>query len=1460
MESHLMKKQLSVFRFSFLLCLLACLSSRTAKAQSYNITDLGSLLGTNSYAYGINNQGQVVGYWTETNGARAFLYSGGTVTDLGSLGGTNQYALSINSAGQIVGFASVTNGIRAFLYNNGALTNLGSMGGLNSYAYGINDLGQIVGFIDTTNGARAYFYGNGNATNLGTLGGTNSYAFGVNNSNLVVGSSLTESAATHAFLWQNGGLTNLNALISSNAGWVLNDARGINNAGKIVGWGVTNSQEQAFLYNAGQVTKIGMLPGATNSFAFGINNSNQVVGASTLSNSTSRAFVWLNGTLTDLNSLLPAGFNWDLREARGINDKGQIVGWGVTNGQEHAFILSPNTPPTVTLTNPVNSAVFAAPATITLGANASDVDGVVSKVEFFQGNTKLGESANVPYQLNWTGVQSGTYALLATATDNSGATNVSSAVNVTVAVAPTITSQPQSQRIVTSSNVTFSVTASGATPLAYQWRFNGVNIAGATGTNYSITNVQTVHGGNYSVVVTNIAGTVTSSSALLTVTVDPGNIGKGDWIYFLSDATNHLGQNVTNVTDVASLMNYERLQGMQFLIVKCGDGGTFWGQFDASLVSQAHSAGLKIFAYGRVYGTNVSGEIAVATNALALGADGFVIDAEIEYESQNLANNNAVAAQYCQGIRSVYPNAFLAYSPFVYISSHGTFPYVTFGTNCDAVMPQCYWKSFGITASNMVSVLNSEWSSWQNSLTGSSVNAIKPIAPVAQGWSVAVTNPTTGTEIADFINRLKSTSTPATSGGYKGVSFWRADLHSPDMWDRIRSSSIGNPTGAPLITSQPESQTVTNGLAAIFSVTASGIAPLNYQWRFKGANISGATQTSYSITNVQSANVGVYSVIVSNASGVVLSSDALLSVPSCILWLETFESGLGNWTTVSAASALTNSTAQNHTSGGTNSAKMGSTLNKMYRNIGLEIAGNAKTTFWIYDSGNPTNRVLGEVRSYTGTGYGSGSLQQIFSIGAYRVAFPTGTGNLATESYDSNKYQGRVNAGSDSGFFNLNATNAPSRSIGWHKFEIERLSDNTTINFYVDGILGRTITNATAATWDSVAIGSVAAGSSIGDAWFDDIKIEYFGVPVISSQPIDKTVVAGTNVTFSVTASGNVTGYQWRFNGANISGATASSVTINNVQSINAGDYTVVVQNGVGSTVSATATLTIFYPPTILTQPVNQTGNTGGSVTFRVVPGGTLPFTYQWKKNGIALTNSSSVLNATTDQLTITNLSQLDEGGYSVTVTNPAGTITSTTALLSVNTGVIFSDNFEGGLTYWSTVPGATSLVLSSSKGNPVNGSKTAYETNSLNKMYHNLGVEISGRSRATFWIYNANGATTTRSFGEVRGFTGSGLNSGSLQQVLAVGNYTVPFDTDTGTLVGEDAIPSLYQARVYSGMSSGWFNLNAPEAPGWTAGWHQFSIEKSADGTVAHIFLAGIYGRTKNHVTPATWDGVEIG
>jgi hypothetical protein len=353
--------------------------------------------------------------------------------------------------------------------------------------------------------------------------------------------------------------------------------------------------------------------------------------------------------------------------------------------------------------------------------------------------------------------------------------------------------------------------------------------------------------------------------------VDPNNLRKGDWIYFLSDATNKLGGNVLSVTNAASLFAYEKSQGMDYIVIKAGTGSTNFPsagnpQFTASLVTAAHNAGLKIFAYDRSYGTDIPGEIALATNCLNLGADGFVIDAEAEWEG--LANNATAATNLLRGIKNVFPNRFLGHSPFMYISFHSSFPYKQFGLFCDAVMPQAYWHEFGITASACVTDMNNEWNNWQNSLTGSWTNAIKPIAPIGQGW-----NGVTSAEITSFYNSVKNIANPATKGGYKSVSFWRADLHTADMWTSIGGNSIGvAPTNAPVISNVAAGNLAADRATITWTTDISSDSVVEFGLTVSyGASVTNTTQVanhSVDVTGLTATTLYHYRVKSKNAAGI----------------------------------------------------------------------------------------------------------------------------------------------------------------------------------------------------------------------------------------------------------------------------------------------------------------------------------------------------------------------------------------------------------------------------------------------------------------------------------------------------------------------------------------------------------------------------------------------------------------
>lgn len=208
---------------------------------------LGPLGVTNpaSYAYGINNTGQVI----VDRGGSAFVYSNGQLTELGTLGGFPSYAYGINDAGQVTGyFGTSTGATHASLYRDGQVLDLGTLGGMSSSGQAISNAGQVTGYSETSNGAtHAFVYlGNGEITDLGTLPGLpNSYGFGVNDVGEVVGYSESSDpcCVDRAFLYRNGQMLDLNDLIDPALQITLSQARAINNRGQIV----ANAGDRAYL-------------------------------------------------------------------------------------------------------------------------------------------------------------------------------------------------------------------------------------------------------------------------------------------------------------------------------------------------------------------------------------------------------------------------------------------------------------------------------------------------------------------------------------------------------------------------------------------------------------------------------------------------------------------------------------------------------------------------------------------------------------------------------------------------------------------------------------------------------------------------------------------------------------------------------------------------------------------------------------------------------------------------------------------------------------------------------------------------------------------------------------------------------------------------------------------------------------------------------------------------------------
>jgi Divergent InlB B-repeat domain/Immunoglobulin domain/Bacterial Ig domain len=177
--------------------------------------------------------------------------------------------------------------------------------------------------------------------------------------------------------------------------------------------------------------------------------------------------------------------------------------------------------------------------------------------------------------------------------------------------------------------------------------------------------------------------------------------------------------------------------------------------------------------------------------------------------------------------------------------------------------------------------------------------------------------------------------------------------------------------------------------------------------------------------------------------------------------------------------------------------------------------------------------------------------------------------------------------------------------------------------------------------------------------------------PAITLQPVGKSVGQGSNVTFTVAATGTAPlAYLWKQNGGEFDpGATNASLTLTNVTTANAGDYTVDVSNPAATVTSTNATLTVVVPPTIESQPSVPPANLGDLVQFIAVldPGTTAdsvhPVTYQWRKNGVNL-GAPIVSTDTSSEYDIASAKLTDAGSYTVVARNFAGSITSAPAVL----------------------------------------------------------------------------------------------------------------------------------------------------------------------------------------------------
>ena len=370
-------------------------------AIRYTVKDLGTLKGgAFSQATFVNNFGLAVGLSATADGTQhAFLDYKGLKFDIGKrgLGGPNNGAFGVNDWGQVSGqaessatdpnnenFCDYGTGLKClpFLWEFGVMTPLPTLGGNNGAASPINNRGEIAGIAENStrdadcpagpavNGTgpqvldfEAVKWGPGRRQikELSPLpGDTVGMAFWINDHGQAVGT--TGSCANtlvppfaigpHAVLWNEDGsvqdLGNLGGTANPTLLGIGNVAFAINNQGTVTGVSVLpgDSIVHAFLWTTRKgMQDLGILPGDLNSAGLGMNNLNDIVGASRdgdVATGFPRAMLWHHGVMSDLNALVQPDAPLYLLTAFTFNDRREIAGFGLTQaGEVHAFLAIP---------------------------------------------------------------------------------------------------------------------------------------------------------------------------------------------------------------------------------------------------------------------------------------------------------------------------------------------------------------------------------------------------------------------------------------------------------------------------------------------------------------------------------------------------------------------------------------------------------------------------------------------------------------------------------------------------------------------------------------------------------------------------------------------------------------------------------------------------------------------------------------------------------------------------------------------------------------------------------------------------------------------------------------------------------------------------------------------------------------------------------------------------------------
>jgi alpha-tubulin suppressor-like RCC1 family protein len=929
-------------------------------------------------------------------------------------------------------------------------------------------------------------------------------------------------------------------------------------------------------------------------------------------------------------------------------------------------------PPSIT-TQPTNQSVLVN-SNVTFSAAASGTGPLF--YQWQKDDVSLSNGGNVSgatsSTLNLSGVQTndtGSYQLVVT--NNYGsATSLVATLTVVVPVPPSITAQPANLTTLPGYTASFSISAAGTEPLLFQWEKDGNSLAndgrlsGTTSQSLTISNLQASDAGGYLVIVSNAYGSVTSTPASLLV------LPIAVWGEPEDGGMAGLPPTLTNVLGIAA-------QRAADLGLKSDGTAVGWG--DNSYGQTNVPVGL----------SNIV-EIAVGHgHDLALGSDGSITGwgDNIYGESVapvGLSNVVSIGAGYLASVALKSDGTIVGWG----YNSYGEPP-----AGLSNIVAIAVGVTHALAIKDDGSITGWGDNSYGESVTPAGLSNVVAVAAGGDFFSMALRSDGTVVQWGANPNCCGQINMPAglsnviaiTAGYYQslalkndgtvsawGGNYW-GEASPPGGLSNVVAVAAGyyhslalvqNPAAQvpPLIRWVGQTnRTIPTGHDAVIIPLLSGSLPMSFQWYFNGSPLSGQTNKWLALASLQSSQSGNYQLIVSNNYGSATSPVTTITIgqpPTIVLQPTNQSVVLGNAVTFGAV------------------ALGDAPLGYQWWFNGTPLMDNGRV-----NGSTSTNLTIANIQTNDAGTY------QLVATNRYGTATSTAaTLTVLVPAYISSQPTNLNVLPDSNASFSVTASGSTPLNYLWYSNGVPLANGGR-----ISGATSATLTITDVQTNDCAAY-QVVVTNICGTATSSVATLTIIGLPIISAQPASRAVPAGTNVSFSVTASGLATlYYQWRFDGAELSGKTNASLSLTNVQSPNAGDYDVVITNVYGAITSVVVTLTVLpAAPVITTQAVSRVASVGQNVSLIVAARGSEPMSCQWLFNGTNLPGANAFT------LTWSSVNSSLAGTYRAAVSNAVGSASTTNITLTVSPVIMWGLTNPGqtGLGAGITIPATATNVI----------------------------------------------------------------------------------------------------------------------------------------------------------------------